>query len=373
MKKAILWGIVLAAAVCLGGSIPAEAQELPKEKRISVEAETEIAVEMAASMENQAAGETAAERDNSPDTVYQKLKKGKEVRVAVLGDSIGSGTGTDPEHSWDALLADWLWSEYGGEVTLDNYAVGGTGSFTGYCQSEGAMREKADYDLVFICYGQNDDTDDFYLIYESMLRSVKKYNPSCQIITVLESSQQIYTGKMHAIIRLSYLYGADVADMLRDFILSGIPYGQLCSDGVHPNTEGHKLYFESIRSIIEKNVELGKEIAPMPEPSEDTVRLFENYAYIPLEKCAYADGEYRFVTDRPVLGLAYRHSGRSGDIVLKFDTGGCWEGTGKTDIQKEWTEAVLIDTGLTPGTLISLPDPRGDIDETVEGFIIAGM
>lgn len=323
------------------------------------------------------AAQFAAKSVGSADTAYQKLEKGKKVRVAVLGDSIGGGTGADDGHAWVSLLGSYLGERYGSRITLDNYSIGGTGTFTGYYQCENAMREEIEktlpYDLVIICYGQNDRTESFYPVYEGLLRSVKKYNPDCQLITILESSQRAYTGKMHAIIRLSYLYGADVADTIKAFALSGLPYETLCSDGVHPNTAGHKLYFETVSEVIDTNVEIGKERMPFPEPSDACASLFENYSMVPLTDCVYLDGAYHYITDAPVLGVLFEHSPEKEKIVVRFDTGEEWKYSGKTDIAEEWTEATLIKMMVPAGTKIVLEDAGGQIAGTVKGFILTGM
>lgn len=323
------------------------------------------------------AAEFTSKNLRSADTAYQKLKNGKKVRVAVLGDSIGSGTGTVDEHTWTSLLDAYLEERYGSKITLDNYSIGGTGTFTGYYQCENAMREEigkaSPYDLVIICYGQNDRLENFYPIYEGLLRSVKKYNPDCQLITILESSQRTYTGKMHAIIRLSYLYGADVADTIKTFALSGLPYEMLCFDEVHPNTAGHKLYFETVSEVIDTNVEIGKEKMPFPEPSDAYAALFENYSMVSLEDCVYLDGAYHYITEAPVLGVLLEHSPEKEKIVVRFDTGEEWKYSGKTNIALEWTEATLIKMMVPAGTEIVLEDVDGRIADTVKGFILSGM
>lgn len=210
-----------------------------------------------------------------PNAACQKLRTGQPIRVAILGDSNAAGTGTTPEHDWTFLFKTWLSAAYGSQVTLDNYAIGGTDSYTGYYLAETAMKtaltNAAPYDLLILCYGHNDDTETFALNYESLLYSVKKQNPSSQLITVLESSQQSYTDKMQTILDLSARYGADVADTILGFALSPLPSERLSDDGIHPNTEGHLIYFEMIGSILAKCVAENRPALPLPAPSSKAV------------------------------------------------------------------------------------------------------
>lgn len=308
---------------------------------------------------------------------YQKLQKGSPVRIAILGDSIADKTGVlDPAQSWDSLLLDWLDSEYDSKITQDNYAVGGTTSYTGYYLCEAAMRsavkKNGSYDLVIICYGQNDAPENFVLFYEGLLRTVKKLNPSCQLITFLESSQQAYTDKMLEIIRLSGLYGADIADTISAFALSEYSYEQLCADGIHPNALGHSIYFDAVRSIIETNVAAGKKAAALPASSSPFTTLFENYTFIPLSKCKTADGQYRLVTNAPSLGIVYKKFPGGSDIRLEFSTGEVWADTGNTTVLKEWTMAAPIGLLVGQGTVVTLDSADGTIEDTVIGFISSG-
>lgn len=310
-------------------------------------------------------------------SVYQKLKTGKPVRVAILGDSIADKTGVmDPAQSWDSLLFDWLNAEYVSRITQDSYAIGGTISYTGYYQCETAMRaaikKSGAYDLVIICYGQNDAPENFVLFYEGLLRTVKKLNPSCQLITILESSQQVYTEKMSEIIRLSGLYGADVADTISAFAQSEFSYEQLCADDIHPNDLGHALYFDTVRSIIESNTAAGKKATALPAPSSPFTTLFERFSFIPLSKCRTEDGQYRLVTSAPSLGIVYKKFPGGSDIRLDFSSGEVWLDTGNTTVLKEWTMAAPIGLLIEQGTVVTLDNADGMIENTVIGFISSG-
>lgn len=306
---------------------------------------------------------------------YEKLQTNRPVRIAVFGDSIADKTGVEPALSWDSLLYDWLLDTYPAPIVLDSYAIGGTSSYTGYYQSETAMRKNirknGSYDLILICYGQNDSPDNFGLYYEAMLRSILRQNPSCRLITILESSQQIYTEKMLEIIRLSGLYDADIADTIGAFSLSEFSFTQLTPDGTHPDAQGHRIYFETIRSVIESGVTANKNASFLATPSNPFVSLFEDYTFIPLEKCRTDDGQYRITPKTPTLGILYQKFPGGSDIWLEFSTGEVWADTGDTTVIKKWTMAAPVGLLIAPNTTLSLQYEEG-IEDTVLGFICSG-
>lgn len=312
-------------------------------------------------------------RAEAKNTVYQKLNEGSKVRIAVVGDSIACGAGVQEGYSWDELLKIWLEKEFGSSVILDNYAEGGTATMYGYYQCETRMKGKEEYDLIIICYGQNDFTEDFSLIYENLLRSLKGHSPSCDIITILESSQKKYTEKIEDIIRLSNYYGASIADTLQAFAEETDNIEGLHLDGIHPNRRGHEIYFETVYSVIKNNIISDKKTRPIPEPSVQGMEIFHNFRFIPLDECIYTDGGYQLVTSRPVLGILIQHTNQADPIIsVKMSTGEVWSMFGKVEVGYEFESALLIDELTLPGTVVQLEDPFHRMSGTVEGFIVAG-
>ncbi|MDO4332741.1 MAG: SGNH/GDSL hydrolase family protein [Eubacteriales bacterium] len=342
---------------------------------IPVQAADPAAVKPEQSVAAVQAGQTA-QTFAAPVSAYSKLAAGKPVRIAILGDSIGAGADTDLAHAWYSLLSAWLTKTYGSQITMDNFSIGGTTSLTGYFQSETALRQKVQtdgcYDLVFICYGVNDAPENFSLFYESMLRSVKMQNESCQIITFLESNTQGYTKKSDEIRRLSKLYSADVVDTIQAYALSGLSYEELSPDGTHPNTEGHYLYFETIRPVIEANVAQNKQIAPIPAPYNQYTALYENFTFIPLDACLQEDGSYCFSTFLPTLGIVYRKSPENGSIHLDLGTGAVWDGNAYDSCPQPWMTTAPVGLVFAYGTTVSLSNTDGHIQDTVLGFFASG-
>lgn len=67
------------------------------------------------------------------DSFYQKVSKGIDVNVLVVGDSIGAGAGASHlSHTWPNILVSHIKSKYNVEVKLTNISMGGNTSYAGY-------------------------------------------------------------------------------------------------------------------------------------------------------------------------------------------------------------------------------------------------
>lgn len=181
---------------------------------------------------------------------YQKLKHGQDVRILIVGDSIGNGDGASNEaHKWENLLKDQIEEEYHSKVEITNVSMGGTTSFAGFARVK-MLPEDENYDLAIICYGQNDDEENFGEYYESIIQELLKKYDGIELISILESAQKEYTSKMETIKWICGAYSIPVADTIGAFNASEIPYAELVSDGVHPNDTGHEIYEEVIFGVI---------------------------------------------------------------------------------------------------------------------------
>lgn len=307
--------------------------------------------------------------------VYQKLQTKEAVRVAVLGDSIGAGAGAATGKGWVPLVQQWMQERYGCDVTLDNYSVGGTTSFYGYYMCKTAMQvnvnEYGAYDLVIICYGQNDAAPNFGLVYEAMLREVKMLNPDCQILTLLEHSQRKYTAKIKKIIGLSKYYGADVVDMIAAYANSGYSYEQLCYDEVHPNEAGHLVYRDAVNGMIHHNVTGNRQSVGMPAPENRNISMFSDYEYISIEECPIVDGIITVPVTGSTVGVIFRYSPESRDVILNFSNGQSWFGPAHS-IYDNVPRGVLANLCVPQGTTISIDDRDGKMRQTIYGFVFAG-
>ena len=198
--------------------------------------------------------QTALKQQKAEDSFYQKLADGFDVNILVVGDSIGEGAGTETDgQHWFKQLQSYLRTVNKASVSVANVSMGGNTSYAGYVRTM-ALNDDVDYDLAIICYGQNDGTNGFSTNYESIIRAIRNKYPDCSIISILESSQREYTEKMTTIQSICEHYSIPVADTIAAFNNSGKAYDDLTVDGIHPNEAGQKIYFETVKAVIDDNV-----------------------------------------------------------------------------------------------------------------------
>lgn len=220
-----------------------------------------------------------------------KLSKEHTVRLLIVGDSIGEGAGaSDPSLKWYKYLIPYMKDSYGVKLDVTNVSMGGNSSYAGYARVM-ELEDRDDYDIAVICYGENDRQEDFSLYYESILWTVRNKYPSCRLITILESSQRDYTEKIKTIEDLSSHYGAYVADTIAAFKESNRPYEDLCDDGTHPNDAGQKVYYETVKAVIDELYMNEDDSRPQElEPVNAEMTGFENFRYYPVKDFQKTDG-----------------------------------------------------------------------------------
>ncbi len=214
------------------------------------------------------------------DSFYQKLADGFDVHILIVGDSIGAGTGAETVNlNWISRLQIELMKQYQVNVEITNLSMGGGNtSYAGYAQIM-LLDDGIDYDLAILCYGEPDPAEGFSLAYESMVQAVINKYPNCAILSILESSQQGNSEKIQAIRNLAYRYNYPVVDTITPFALN---YAALTSDGIHPNDEGQRIYYEEILRTITEAVQAdkGKDLNTTAAPINPGVTAFHTFKYI---------------------------------------------------------------------------------------------
>ncbi len=226
--------------------------------------------------------ELALQEKRESDSFYQKLADGFDVNILVVGDSIGAGTGSsDSNHNWSALLKNEITATYGSLVTLTNVSMGGNASYAGYVRTL-ALDDNNNYDLVVLCYGQNDMEENFSLYYEALVRAIKNRYPKASLLAILESSQKEYSMKMQAIQDIASHYSIPVVDTIAPFQMN---YESLTGDGVHPNDDGYKVYCETAMNTINDLVSESYGFDPNDVyPVNDRVTDFDEFQWIGSEQ-----------------------------------------------------------------------------------------
>lgn len=223
---------------------------------------------------------------------YKLISQSNVYQILIVGDSIGNGEGCDDyANKWFKFIGPHMEETYNRQVEITNVSMGGNSSYAGYARIM-MLEEDKDYDLVIVCYGQNDKEEGFSRYYESILRAINQKYPSCGVISILESSQQTYTAKMQIIQSLAEHYGVSVADTIKAFAESGKAYEELTNDGCHPNDEGQRLYYETVIKLIDEMYVKQKpeqtEHSDIP-PVNDNMEQFKSFTYYPKEKFRFVD------------------------------------------------------------------------------------
>ncbi len=310
--------------------------------------------------------------------IYRKLKQGEDVNILINGDSIGAGGGSTDGNSWTDLLKEYIESEYGVNCNLTNISLGGNGSYAGYVQ-ENILNDGIDYDLMIICYGENDDRKSIFREYEALIRSAEKKYPSCNIIAILESSQREYTKKIEAIEELSEYYDIPTADTIAAFNESGRSYEELTVDVKHPNDEGYRLYFEKVKEIIDRETENETGVENISRaPLDPSVSEFDTFRYYSAEEFQRT-GETTYIIHlsegvRGIIGLYHLFCPSNGEIIIKTD------GKVSSTRHMEWSYNFKQDYIYKPDNElhgashdIEISFPTAEMAEGFKGMIFTGL
>ena len=318
-KNVMLTVLILVLAVGLGALMMyVKAREDAREEALK---------ELSTQMQAQRGEEGLTEELQSParsaermasDSFYQKLADGFDVNILIVGDSIGTGAGTaTADRNWISQLQVELMRQYKVNVEVKNLSMaGGNTSYAGYTRVM-SLDDGVNYDLAILCYGQPDPVEGFSLSYEALIRAVMSKYPGCALLSVLESSQQGNDEKIQAIRNLAYHYGYPAVDTITPFAAN---YAALTSDGVHPNDEGQRIYYEEILRVITESVQAnkGKEestAAPLNAGAAafDTLRYIAASEFQRLDDLSYSIP----LNITGSLGIDYDPS-RSGDKRVAF-------------------------------------------------------
>ncbi len=231
--------------------------------------------------------------DSTLTKTLAKLKNKEAVNLLVFGDSISTGAnsssvlGIAPKlATWPELLAQGLSSYYGGKVNLKNTSVGGWTSSNGVNGGIGWVAGKQvnepglatqfvsgelkgfSPDIAVIGFGMNDATlgisiDSFCNNIISMINTVRKQNPDCEIIllgTMLANpmaknqskNQTEYTEYLGRIAKSNKNVSVvDIGAMHQDLLDSGKYFTEMSSNNVnHPNDFFARIYAMNLLSTL---------------------------------------------------------------------------------------------------------------------------
>lgn len=206
-----------------------------------------------------------------PKTV-KLLSAKRPLKIVLLGDSISTGCNASGwakvaphQPPYQDLLVLLLEHAYGGKVTLENVAVGGTSTDWGMANIGKVTAAKPD--LVILAFGMNDSSGrpakDFLANIQKMIAAVKEAQPEAEIILVatmlgnkdwIALKQDLFPQYRDALASLGGP-GIALADMTSIWaeLLRHKQDWDLTGNGVnHPNDFGHRIYAQVLSALLVK-------------------------------------------------------------------------------------------------------------------------
>lgn len=296
-------------------------------------------------------------------TLYDKLDTSQRIRILVVGDSIGANSGSsDNSTRWDTILNGLLSQEYGCPVTIDNLSVAGTSSLFGIIKAE-LQDDMSQYDLAIVCYGQNDSETQIGAHYEALIRNLMNLNANMEVLPVLESSLKDNAAKVEDIQDICVYYGLEFANTIDGYSNSGYQYGELTSDGIHPNDIGYSIYAQEIFDTIKNDKENNVEMHDLPEQClNSNAKCFENFKLIGINDMDEDDGRYTYLLNHvTALGTYYYLSDNGGEFSVYFNGGLVAERNNYNNINGQMESFEVLYQDLNGGNItieIELSDER---------------
>lgn len=269
--------------------------------------------------ESKKAAEEKLEKKKSGETFYQKLADGFEVNILIIGDEISAGYGASGDDStWEYSFNNYLKSAYGSDINTNNMSLSGNTSYGGYVQTN-ALSDGKEYDLAVICCGKHDDAKELSVHYESLIRTIRDKYPKCFIISMLESSEKDNSKKDEAIRALAKHYEISVADTAKQFQKD---YDKLVTEEKYPNDDGQKIYFESLKDIIDSNVK-AKTAYKKTEinPVNADVSKYDEFTWYDMNQFKRVDATTGTITikEKGILGIDCSIEGNKSKIEIYVD------------------------------------------------------
>ncbi len=204
-----------------------------------------------------------------PRTLY-RLRRREPVTVCLVGDSISEGydassvIGVPPyQPPYGALVAAGLERAYQSSVTLHNFATAGWTSDDGLGAIDAVAAEQPH--LVLVAFGMNDagyaDPKDYAANIRAIVEGIRRAAPQAEFVLVSSMlpnpewhypQMEHFAGYQRALVDLcgQGVILADLTTLWTDLMVRKTPY-DLTGNGInHPNDFGHRLYAQTILSLL---------------------------------------------------------------------------------------------------------------------------
>ncbi len=252
---------------------------------------------------------------------YQKLKERLQVNVLFLGNAITDGVGvSDYNYRWVNQFVNEIENGYGSDLKGFNYGKAGSDAFYGYNILNFSASSLV-YDLVFICYGADEDPETFKINYDGLLRSIKNQNSKCEIYCIIEASSDGYGENADTVRQLCTHYGGVLIDVNEYFIANKIDTNETL-DGIVPNLKGNIEYYNCISKVLRENFLNERAISTEIKPNSVTTKYFDNYNVITrTDMKRIGETVYEFSAKGKMAGLIFNKSYTDGGTIKIYVNG----------------------------------------------------
>ncbi|MBR4296302.1 MAG: SGNH/GDSL hydrolase family protein [Clostridia bacterium] len=234
---------------------------------------------------------------------YEKLKEKLQVNALFLGTDSTRGAGVSSQNNnWVILLAEEIEYGYGSNI-VGEYAKTNENIFYGYYTLKDNPKELI-YDLVVVCYGENEDPQTFELYYDGLLHAIKNQNPKCEIYCIIEATESGVNQNADSIREMCEYYGGICIDMNEYFDENHVDRSEALTKEFIPTNVGCREYYNALSSVIWKNLDGKREIPEISEPRLETSKWFEDYEFFVLDDMKkVSDTVYEFSTNAKIASL----------------------------------------------------------------------
>ena len=278
-------------------------------------------------IKNEAEQAAIREREEN-DSFYQRLADGLDVRILIVGDSIGNGRGASaPEYTWAELLKDDLEREYGISADVVNRSMNDSTAYSGYVNVM-LEDENEPYHAVLVCFGEDDRQNNFDVYYEGIIRAAQKKYPRAAILSIMENTSRRYTDNMQVIHRLSELYGIPCADTISAADYRENQYEGILNDAGYPTDEGQRLYADTLMALIRTNAEQYTDLPDaLTEMADEDTAWFGTLNAIPSDAFARQGNTFVYevhgeAVSGKIIGIEYDYVTGNNNCLIYFDSTG---------------------------------------------------
>lgn len=193
-----------------------------------------------------------------------KRSRNDNIVIAFLGGSITEGAGASDANitSWRALIGRYLKDSFStNHVTCINAGVGGTNSTFGAHRLQEHVLNQGEIDVLFVEFSVNDDDDREESIrgMEGIVRQCRRLSPLTDICFLYTSADKNLSDDtpfniaVHEEVAAHYdIPSVNFAAGIHSLVKLGrLCWEQLAPDRIHPNDEGHELYYRYLREFLE--------------------------------------------------------------------------------------------------------------------------